>query len=453
MIVFRRRLIFWLIKAYIKKWGRVILLSFGLGLIFFFAFLKISGPLFHTLQIHKRPIIGMTGLYTTDTLPPPVVAKLSRGLTRIDEAGEVQPDLATSWNVSDNGKTYTFFLKKDVFFNDDTQLTSDSVTYSFADVKVERPNRYTITYKLKDEYAPFLVTASRPLLKKGLVGIGDYKVDKIELNGNFIQSLRLTHINDSTKSEDYQIYPTQEALKVAMSLGEVTKAVGLTDAAFRDSSFETFKNIETHRTINYSQLVTLFYNNRDKTLSDKKLRAALSYAMPNSFLLGKRSPLPYPEKAWFFHTDMVSERIQDYDHAKELMPPGDTASASGQLNFTMKVLSRYKTTADEVKKAWEPLGVTVTIEEVEVVPTDFQMYLGDFLIPKDPDQYTLWHSDQRNNITQYKNLRIDKLLEDGRKIVDIQEREQIYKEFQKYLLDDSPASFLYYPYEYHLTRK
>jgi len=453
MIVFRRRLIFWLIKAYIKKWGRVILLSFGLGLVIFFAFLRVSGPLFHLLQIHKRPVIGLTGLYTVQNLPPPVSAKLSKGLTKIDERGEVKPDLATSWNISDNGKTYTFFLKKDVFFNDDTQLTSDSVTYSFADVKVERPNRYTITYKLKDEYAPFLITVSRPLLKKGLVGIGNYKVDKIELNGNFIQSLRLTHVHDTQKSEDYQIYPTQEALKIAMSLGEITQATGLTDDAFNQSSFEAFKNIQTQRTINYSRLVTLFYNNKDKVLSDKKLRAALTYALPDEFTLGKRTPLPYPEKAWFYNTEMLSERLQDYDHAKELLPKQESASSSGQLAFTMKVLSRYKTTAEEIKKAWEPLGVSVTLEEVDVIPQEFQMYLGDFLIPKDPDQYTLWHSDQRNNITQYRNLRIDKLLEDGRKIVDIQEREQIYKEFQKYLLDDSPASFLYYPYEYKLSRK
>lgn len=63
------------------------------------------------------------------------------------------------------------------------------------------------------------------------------------------------------------------------------------------------------------------------------------------------------------------------------------------------------------------------------------------VMPKDPDQYILWHSDQVNNIVRYKNLRIDKLLEDGRSVTNINERKEIYSDFQKYLMDDLPASF------------
>jgi peptide/nickel transport system substrate-binding protein len=58
----------------------------------------------------------------------------------------------------------------------------------------------------------------------------------------------------------------------------------------------------------------------------------------------------------------------------------------------------------------------------------------------------------RSSITRYKNLRIDKLLEDGRKTVNINERKKIYADFQRFLLDDMPASFLYFPYEYTVTR-
>ena len=64
----------------------------------------------------------------------------------------------------------------------------------------------------------------------------------------------------------------------------------------------------------------------------------------------------------------------------------------------------------------------------------------------------LWHSDGPDNITHYKNLRIDKLLEDGRKTVDVAKRKAIYNDFQKYLLEDAPAVFLYYPDEYTITR-
>jgi peptide/nickel transport system substrate-binding protein len=73
-------------------------------------------------------------------------------------------------------------------------------------------------------------------------------------------------------------------------------------------------------------------------------------------------------------------------------------------------------------------------------------------LPYDPDMYTIWHSGQVNNITHYKNVRIDKLLEDGRQATDENKRIQIYADVQKYLLDDAPAAFLYFPYSYTVSR-
>jgi DNA segregation ATPase FtsK/SpoIIIE-like protein len=63
------------------------------------------------------------------------------------------------------------------------------------------------------------------------------------------------------------------------------------------------------------------------------------------------------------------------------------------------------------------------------------------------------NSKQANNITGYENKRIDKLLEDGRKTISQTERKKIYDDLQKYLLADAPAAFLYFPYEYTVTRK
>ena len=74
-------------------------------------------------------------------------------------------------------------------------------------------------------------------------------------------------------------------------------------------------------------------------------------------------------------------------------------------------------------------------------------------MPQDVDQYALWHSDQPNNITRYVNLRVDKLLEDGRKEMDLEKRKLIYADFQKFIQADPPASFLFFPYIYNVTRK
>ena len=73
-------------------------------------------------------------------------------------------------------------------------------------------------------------------------------------------------------------------------------------------------------------------------------------------------------------------------------------------------------------------------------------------IPADPDQYTLWHSTQSTNITGYNSPKIDKLLEDGRKISDKEERKAIYLDFQRFLVEDTPAAFLFHPTVYTIIR-
>ena len=90
-----------------------------------------------------------------------------------------------------------------------------------------RPDKYTIVFSLKDNYSPFLATVSKPVFKKGYVGVGDYKIKKIELNGNFIKSIEL-YSEKYHKILTYQLfYPTVSALKTAFALGEVSKITNL----------------------------------------------------------------------------------------------------------------------------------------------------------------------------------------------------------------------------------
>ena len=59
-----------------------------------------------------------------------VYANVFEGLTRIGARGEVLPDLAESWTVSDDGKVYTFKLHTGVKFHDGTDFNADDVKFS-----------------------------------------------------------------------------------------------------------------------------------------------------------------------------------------------------------------------------------------------------------------------------------------------------------------------------------
>ncbi len=449
MIVFRRRLIFWLIKAYFKKWGKTIFLFFVIGLIGFF-FLKYTLDIIpYAFPFLSNQTVGYTGSYAVEDMPSSILLRVSEGLTKVSDGGQIVPGIASSWKIEDNGRKYTFFLRKDVYFTDGTHLTSKQVDYNFRDAKIERPGEYEIVFKLKEAYSPFLVTVSRPIFKKGFVGLGNYKVNDLKLNGNFLSSIELTSSTQNPKNIKYTFFPTEDSLKTSFVLGETSQILGIHNLSFKDKQFSSFKSVKTQKTLSQRQLVTLFYNTQDPVLSDKKIRQALSYSIPDNFPQGLRNPAPFSPSSWA--SSEAGLYTQDVVHAKEILF-SSSASESSSFKPVLKTLSQYKDTAIILKESFEKIGINVQIEEVQMVPDNFQMFLGDFNLSKDPDQYLLWHSDQNSNITRYKNLRIDKLLEDGRKIIDINERKKIYSDFQKYLLDDSPASFLYLPYTYDVSR-
>lgn len=393
--------------------------------------------------------IGLTGTYTIHSLPEEIVNEISFGLTSVNDKEEIKPGAAYKWEIKNNGKTYIFHIKNDLFFHNSKKLTSDNLNINFKDAKREKIDEYTVKFDLKSPYSPFLASVSKPIFEKNYSGLGKYKISKIDLNAGYLRSLSITNVNDKRQKKIYYFYPTEEALKVAFSLGEVNKIEGTSDFILKDSSMSKWKNVKISRKPDYGKLMVLFYNNSDKNLSDKKLRQALNYALPNNFIDGERAlSCINPNSHYYSVAD--SYTTFDLDIAKSLLDSSEVDKKD--LKITISVLEDYKNIAEKIKDSWAKIGIETEINVVNEIPIKYEILLYLLKLPKDPDQYTLWHSDQKNNISNYNNKRIDKLLEDGRKTHNLNERITIYREFQKYLLADSPASFLYFPYKYKAER-
>ncbi len=113
--------------------------------------------------------------------------------------------------------------------------------------------------------------------------------------------------------------------------------------------------------------------------------------------------------------------------------------------------------AEQVKEQWEKLGAKVTIETLPISQLQevirqrtYQILLFGEILTPDPDPFPLWHSSQREglggNLALYNNKTADKLLEEARQTLNPLERAQKYDEFQKVLIEDIPAVFLYSPH-------
>jgi len=108
------------------------------------------------------------------------------------------------------------------------------------------------------------------------------------------------------------------------------------------------------------------------------------------------------------------------DQAKELLAKfSQEATISGQLELRLDTSQSFLNLAESIAASWEEvLNIKTRVKVVNAIDPEFQVLLVAQEIPLDPDQHALWHSTQDTNIAHYSDLKIDKLLEDGRKISD-----------------------------------
>ncbi|MEK7497961.1 MAG: ABC transporter substrate-binding protein [Patescibacteria group bacterium] len=252
--------------------------------------------------------------------------------------------------------------------------------------------------------------------------------------GGYVEKITITNKDGDRKI--FKFYPNLERTKLAFKLGEVNVIYDMLDP----KPFDTWKTVNITKSVSKNRFAAIFFNSE---LLDKATRQALSYTIDKSQFEEERAFGPLSPQSWAYNPQV---KPYDYDPSKA----GDLKKLNLKLTTTAPLIA----TAEKIVKNWKNLGINVDIQVVSVVPDDYQAFLAIYDIPSDPDQYTIWHSTQTSaNISKYKNPRIDKLLEDGRAQLNQDERKKIYLDFQRFLLEDAPAAFLYHPYSYTISRK
>jgi len=435
------RLYFRLVIAYIAT-NR---LYFVLGLAVSLLLIAFPGQLSRFLTTSKPRTIGLAGNYTVSSLPGQVQDLISMGLTRLQPDGEATGAAAISWQATNSGKKVTFFLNKDLKWQDGLPFDSNQVNYNLKSVELTRPSSSEVSFIFQEPFAPLAVTLSQPLFKNGLVGLGDYVAESIKFNGRFISQINLRS-RQSNQPLIYKFYATESDLITALKLGSITEIQGLhqTYDLDRDSRYSVSSLTDK------ATVVTLFFNTQKLLLDEKQVRQALTYALPDEFPGLDRAYAPVPENSWF-SSDSFKKYSQNLDGARKIMDKAASQSARPKLIIqTNKILEPV---ADQISTLWKQIGVSTDVNIIDVLPETYDIYLGFLELPADPDQYALWHSTQQGNISHYKSPKIDKLLEEGRRTLNIAERLNIYSNFQKAITEEVPATFLFYPKIYSITRR
>lgn len=436
-------------------------------------------------------------ILSTDTASSAVEGAIFTGMVKVNEKLEMVPDLAERWTVSGDGKTWTFYLRKDVKWHDGSPFTADDVVFTFNSIlnpKVNsvrrsdyiidgRPivfraiNKYAVQAILPKPFAPFLAHAGMSIIPKHLlegkdintaefnrkpVGTGPF-IFKEWKSGDHVTVARNPGYYGGKpllKEINYKIIPDENSSLIALEAGEIDSA-GIPP--------KDYKRMKTVKGINVYEYDVLLYtylgfNLANPKFSDRRVRQALAYATDKNQLVGLihrglASPAYAPSApvSWAY-SDEVRKFPYNPERAKKLLKE----AGAENLEFTILVNQGNKErekTAVILQQQYKKVGVKVNVRVLEwsallkIInapkdPKEFDAIIIGWSLGLDPDGYSIWHSSQYPkgfNFIKYKNPEVDKLLEEGRTTIEKAERKKIYAKLWKAIAEDQPYIFLWYP--------
>lgn len=434
-----------------------------------------------------------------------ILMNIYDGLVRYrDGTLEVEPALAESWTISDDGTTYTFKLRDGVSFHDGSPLTAEAVKFNFdrmldeehpyyhtgpfplsfffsAIDAVEAPDERTVVFTLNEPYAPFLSNLAYPT---GLIvspdavrghdedfgrnpsGTGPFRFAEWESNAKVVVVRNDDYWGDAPSLEAVVFRPITDAnTRVAEMLsGGLDLMVEVPPdnvARFADDpGFNVHEQAGPH-------VWFLILNAKEGPMADKRVRQAVNYAIDKKSLVENvlqgtaevaAGPTP-PAFSWAYN-DSLEPYPYDPDKARALIRKAGaegaeltfyvTEGGSGMLD-PISMGSAIQADLAEV-------GFDVTIETYE-----WNTFLGKVnpglegkadmaemaWMTNDPDtlpylalRTEAWPENDGFNSGYYSNPEVDKLLEAARRSTDQAERARLYKEMQEIVQDDAPWAFI-----------
>lgn len=433
-----RKLKFWthLVLAYLTRYRKFIAGFVILSVVVVYGITKLLAAITNSNTVS----IGYVGNYTIESVPAEVLSLATDPLITTDRQGKPQPGLASHWTTSEDGKTYVVFLKDNLKWHDGNPVDAKDITIAIENVQITALNNKAIEFKLPAPLISFPTALDKPVFKSNtFYGTGQYRIVDINSVDGIIKRISLVPKNEDFPKVQIRFYQGEKQLALALKIGEV-KFTTVANA----SEFEKWPNLTVEKTVDSGQIVTLFFNLEDPQLASKELRQGLIYAINKTSFDGEAAAGPISKDSWAYTTG-TKRYGYNTGRAKELIAKSQAREKKIKISATTDLAA----IAQSIGKDWQDLDFKVEIEKTAEIPEKFQVLVATTKLPKDPDQYALWHStNKQTNLTKVNDARVDKLLEDARSTNDEEKRKELYADFARTLTELAPAAFLYHPYKY-----
>lgn len=422
----------------------------------------------------------------TDATGMRLVNVLFQALVRVDEKLEVQGDAAESWTYKN--KAYVFTLKNGLTFHNGRPVTKEDILFSFEEFKSERSpfasafaqikdvvvtekeGKLIVSFKVDSFSAKFL-SSDLPVLK--ILPKAEVLSESSRFADHPIGSGPLRYVSSGLSQLDLERYPPlpEDSLKFNNFEFKVVKddftrsqklIKGELDVAIAELPADLVMKLKEkeQKRLNVMtypglSMTYILLNLKDKTLSNKAVRKALSQAIHRAEIiqyklmgLGQEATsLLTPTNPYFFAE--LKNPSYDLKEAKH------TLSKIKQLSLKTSskpdAVDNGKVLANQLEKA----GVHIQLESFEwgtfyndVKSGNFQMATMKWIGAFDPDIYRIaFHSSELSpgrNRSHYVNHDFDQLAEKAYQIEDLKERKSAYNKIQKMIFEDFAIIPLWY---------
>ena len=411
-----------------------------------------------------------------------------------DAQMKIIPDIATSWETPDP-LTYVFRLRPGVKFHDGRALTSADVQFTFESIlsgavkspkagsfkmvnSIEAPDAATVIFHLREPYASFLWSLTRPAvgivprgsgpeLAQHPVGSGPFRFVSMATDEEIILARNENYFDGGPKIETLRIRIVPDMTVRALELRK-----GSADATINSLTPDMVVTLGKERGLAAQQepgttLAYIAFNFSDPTLGKREVRQALAYATDRKtiiqYLLRGQARLAasvLPPNSWAYDRNVEQ---YDFDPARAeqlLESAGYHRGADGmRLHLTLKTSTdeSVRLMSEAIADQWKRVGVALELRPLEfatfytdITRGSFQMYALRWVgANNDPDIFEYIFSSKKMppagaNRGHYQNAELDILLQAAHVEMDQEKRKAILTQVQKVVAEDEPYLNLWY---------
>lgn len=386
-----------------------------------------------------------------------------QGLVRQNERGELEPALATHWEISPDQLTYTFHLRPGVRWHDGAPFSADDVVFTtqvmqsdafaapdspaplylselWRNVEVAKLDESTVQFRLKQPFAPFLYENTIGILPAHLwrevptgefaqsllnlqpVGTGPWRLVELTAQG---ARLEPNPLNNGPKpfleGLEFRFYPDYGSAFAALASGEVD---GISRILPQDMVAANANDDLTLLSAPLAGETLLYFNLTNPNtpfFGDKQVRQALWLALDQQAVIdqalqGQGMPADGPIMPGTWANAAAERPTPDAQKAAELLTAaGWVLDDQGGVRvkdgrpFSFVMVGDNEALLQAVADQWAKIGVQAVPQVVPLVSLagdylslrNFEAALVHWRLAGDPDPYPLWHSTQIDHGQNY----------------------------------------------------